>query len=358
MYDPSLGELPARRGRAARINTPNRFEPFHVEEDPSALEADELRQVETAYFVDDTKSILAKNESPDVGFTYSINPYRGCEHGCIYCYARPSHEYLGFSAGLDFETKILVKERAPVLLSAAFQKPSWDPQVVALSGNTDPYQPIDRRLELTRRCLEVFLKHRNPVAIITKNYLVTRDVDVLEEMARLNLVTVALSITTLRSDLVGVMEPRTSRPGRRLQAIEELARRGIPTSVNVAPVVPGLTDEEMPAILEAAADRGASRAAYIMLRLPGPVTELFLDWLSREFPDRVNKVVHRLESLRRGDLSDSRFGVRMRGEGEWSDLVRHLFHVSCRKYGLNASNAPLSTDGFRRLRNGQRSLFD
>lgn len=353
----TAGEVPVRRGRGARLNTPNRFEPLHLEEDPAALDGEELRQVETRYFVDHTKSVLAKNDSPDVGFTYSINPYRGCEHGCIYCYARPSHEYLGFSAGLDFETKILVKERAPELLSGAFQKASWEPQVVALSGNTDPYQPLERRLMLTRRCLEVFLRHRNPVAIITKNHLVTRDADLLEQMARFNLVTVALSITTLKTDVVGKMEPRTSRPSRRLQAIEELAARGIPVSVNVAPVVPGLTDEEMPAILKSAAERGATNASYIMMRLPGPVQELFLDWLSREYPDRVNKVIHRLESLRGGRLSDSRFGVRMRGEGEWSDLVSRLFHVSCRRYGLNSAYRRLSTDHFRRLDGGQQDLF-
>lgn len=357
MNDHSPRELPTRRGRGARFNPPNRFEPFHLEEDPAGLDDDELRQVQTEYFVDHTKSILAKNDSPDVGFTFSINPYRGCEHGCIYCYARPSHEFLGFSAGLDFETKILVKESAPELLSQAFQKASWEPQVIALSGNTDPYQPLERRLELTRRCLEVFLKHRNPVAIITKNYMVTRDADLLEEMARLNLVTVALSITTLKADLVAAMEPRTSRPERRLKAIEELARRGIPVSVNVAPVVPGLTDDEMPAILKAAAERGATHAGYIIMRLPGPVKDLFLDWIERAYPDRVNKIVHRLESLRGERLTDSRFGKRMRGEGEWSELVSRLFRMACRRHGLNGGFRQLSTVHFRRLRHGQQNLF-
>lgn len=350
-------QIPVRRGRGARLNPANRFERLHVEEDPAALDAEELRQVPTTYLIDHTKSILARNDSPDTGFTFSINPYRGCEHGCIYCYARPSHEYLGFSAGLDFETKILVKENAPALLSEAFQKPSWEPQVVALSGNTDPYQPLERTLRLTRQCLEVFLRHRNPVAIITKNYLVTRDADILEEMARMNLVTVALSITTLKPELVGSMEPRTSRPARRLQAIEELVGRGIPVSVNVAPVVPGLTDEEMPAILKEAAARGASNASYIMMRLPGPVKDLFLDWIEREHPDKVNKIVHRLRELRGERLTDSRFGVRMRGEGEWAETVSNLFGMTCKKLGLNASYRKLSTDHFRRLRRGQRELF-
>ncbi len=349
--------IPARRGRGARLNPANRFERLHYEEDPAALDEDELRQVETEYLVDRTKSILARNDSPDTGFTFSINPYRGCEHGCIYCYARPSHEFLGFSAGLDFETRILAKLDAPKLLSEAFQKPSWDPQVVALSGNTDPYQPLERRLQITRNCLKTFLKHRNPVAIITKNHLVTRDGDILEELARLNLVRVTLSITTMHPELVGVMEPRTSRPVRRLKALEELSKRGIPVAVNVAPVVPGLTDEEMPAILKAAADHGATNASYILLRLPGPVKELFLDWLRRQFPDRAQRVINRLTELRGPQLTDSRFGLRMRGEGEWADMMSNLFKISCRKYGLNASHPPLSTEHFRRYRHGQADLF-
>lgn len=328
-----------------------------MEEDPAALDDAELRQVPTEYLIDSTKSVLASNDSPDTGFRYSINPYRGCEHGCIYCYARPSHEFLGFSAGLDFETRILVKENAPELLSEAFQKRSWEPQVVALSGNTDPYQPLERRLEITRKCLEVFLKHRNPVAIITKNHLVTRDADILEELARLNLVRVTLSITTLNPELVGVMEPRTSRPERRLKALEELSRRGVPVAVNVAPVVPGLTDEEMPAILKAAAEHGATNASYIVMRLPGSVKELFLEWLHREFPERAQRVINRLTDLRGSRLTDPRFGTRMRGEGEWADMISNLFKMSCRRNGLNGSHPPLSTDHFRRLRKGQADLF-
>jgi DNA repair photolyase len=350
-------EIPVRQGRGARLNPASRFEPLHLEEDPAALEEGELRQVQTQYLLDHTKSVLASNDSPDTGFTYSINPYRGCEHGCIYCYARPSHEYLGFSAGLDFETRILVKERAPELLSEAFQKHTWEPQIVALSGNTDPYQPLERRLELTRRCLNVFLKHRNPVAIITKNHLVTRDKDVLEEMASMNLVRVMLSITTLRPELVGVMEPRTSRPERRLRAIEELTSRGVPVAVNVAPVIPGLTDEEMPAILKAAAEHGATNASYIIVRLPGQVRELFLDWIAREYPDRAQRIINRLTDLRGARLTDSRFGVRMRGEGEWADMISSLFSMTCRKLKLNRNYPPLATHHFRRLRNGQADLF-
>lgn len=350
-------EMPVRRGRGARLNPPNRYERLHVEVDPSELDEDELRQVKTQYLIDHTKSILAGNDSPDTGFKFSINPYRGCEHGCIYCYARPSHEYLGFSAGLDFETRILVKENAPELLSEAFQRRTWVPQIIALSGNTDPYQPLERSLRLTRRCLEVFLKHRNPVVIITKNYLVTRDLDILEEMAQMGLIRVALSVTTLRPELVGRMEPRTSRPERRLRAIAELTSRGVPVAVNVAPVIPGLTDEEMPAILKAAADHGATNASYIIVRLPGPVRELFLDWIAREFPDRAQRIINRLSDLRGPRLTDSRFGVRMRGEGKWAEMISDLFVLHCRKLRLNQTHLPLSTEHFRRLRKGQPDLF-
>ncbi len=356
--DPGFMELPVRQGRGARINPPNRFEPLRIEEDPAALDEEELRQTPTTYYVDATKTLLSRNDSPDIGFTYSLNPYRGCEHGCVYCYARPSHEYLGFSAGLDFETRILVKERAPELLAETFQKKSWEPQVVALSGNTDPYQPLERRLALTRGCLEVFLRHRNPVGIITKNYLVTRDLDLLEEMARYNLVHVVLSITTLRDDLVTTMEPRTSRPARRFKAIEMLAARGVPVSVNVAPIVPGLTDEEMPAILKEAASRGASGAGYTILRLPGAVEDIFTDWARREFPDRANKIIRRLALMRGGELTDNRFGKRMRGEGDWAELIARLFRMERKRWGLNAPRNALSTRHFRRLAHGQRSLFD
>lgn len=353
----SESEIPTRQGRGARLNPANRFERIHLEVDPGALEENELRQVKTEYLADRTRSVLAENDSPDTGFTFSINPYRGCEHGCIYCYARPSHEFLGFSAGLDFETRIIVKEDAPELLSKAFQKTSWKPQVVALSGNTDPYQPVERRLGLTRGCLEVFLRHRNPVAIITKNYLVTRDADILEKMAALNLVRVTISVTTLRPELVGVMEPRTSRPERRLQAIRELSSRGIPVSVNVAPIVPGLTDEEMPSILRAASEHGATNASYIIVRLPGPVKPLFLDWIRRTYPDRAQRIINRLTDLRGARLTDSRFGLRMRGEGEWASMISNLFAMNCRRFGLNETYPALSTKHFRRLAGGQADLF-
>jgi len=337
---------PARRGRGAAINPPNRFDRLHYLEDPEELGEDELRQVPTQFLDDTSRSILAHNDSPDVPFTYSINPYRGCEHGCIYCYARPSHEYLGFSAGLDFETRILVKREAPRLLAEALSKRSWQPQAIALSGNTDPYQPVERRLKLTRSVLQVLLDFRNPVSIITKNHLVTRDVDLLSDLASMNLVHVTVSVTSLRPELISVMEPRTSRPEHRLKAIQTLDRAGIPVAVNVAPLIPGLTDEEMPEILKAAAQAGARSAQYIVVRLPGPVKDLFLEWLQREFPQRRGKVLNRLRELRGGRLNDPRWKHRMRGEGEWADTFSALFRASCQRYGLARKWVDLSIDQF------------
>jgi DNA repair photolyase len=338
---------PARRGRGAAFNPANRFERLHVTEDAAALDEDDLRQIPTQFLTDTSRSILSKNDSPDVPFTYSVNPYRGCEHGCIYCYARPSHEYLGFSAGIDFETRIVVKPDAPQLLEQAFMKPGWVPQVVVISGNTDSYQPVERKLGLTRQCLEICLKFGNPVGIITKNYLVTRDIDILQRLSERNLVHVSVSITSLRDDVIRVMEPRTSRPARRLEAIARLSEAGISVGVNAAPIVPGLTDEEMAPILKAASDHGAKCASYIVMRLPGPVKELFMEWVHREFPDRAEKVLRRIRSMRGGELSDPRFGSRMRGEGEWAQTLRDVFRMSCRRYGLT-SKPDLSTEHFRR----------
>ncbi|MEZ4701355.1 MAG: PA0069 family radical SAM protein [Rhodothermales bacterium] len=354
----SDASLPPRRGRAAAYNPPNRFEPMHLEEDPAALDAGELRQIRTEFFFDTTKQALSKNDSPDIPFTYSINPYRGCEHGCIYCYARPSHEYLGFSAGLDFESRIVVKQDIATLLADAFDKPSWTPQSIMLSGNTDCYQPVERRLRLTRACLEVFARYRNPVSIITKNALITRDLDLLEELAALHLVSVTLSITSLRPELIQAMEPRTSRPEARLRTIEKLAERGIPVGVMVGPVIPGLTDEELPDIIKAAADHGAQRAHYVMLRLPGAVRELFLTWLDHAFPDRKQRVVNRLTELRGDELTDSRFGVRMRGEGHWAAVISRLYRLTIQRLGLNQPREPLATQHFRRpSKAGQLDLF-
>jgi DNA repair photolyase len=353
-----LPETPARQGRAARTNPANQYEPLHVDHDPEALDDDELRQIDTKYLSDPSQSILSENESPDVPFTYSVNPYRGCEHGCPYCYARPTHEYLGFSAGLDFESRILVKTEAPSLLTDAFQNDSWSGAPICLSGNTDPYQPVERDLEITRALLQVCQQHRNPVRLITKNGLVTRDVDLLEEMAAWNGAHVTISLTTLDNDLAGAMEPRAARPPLRLKAIKACADAGIPVKVNVAPIIPGLTDEEVPRILEAAADRGARSAAYTMLRLPGAVQEVFVDWLDRHAPNKKDRVLRRLRSLRGDDMDDTEFGVRMTGDGIWADTIGDLFQLARRKHDLDGGLTPLNTDAFRPRPGGQIGLFE
>ena len=345
----------APRGRGTGSAIPNRFERLHLELDE--IEENIVAAVPTQFFRDDSRSVLARNDSPDVGFQYSLNPYRGCEHGCIYCYARTTHEYLGFSAGLDFETRILIKEDAPQLLEKAFQSRTWTPQVVALSGNTDCYQPVERKLQLTRRCLAVFLKYRNPVTLITKNQLVTRDLDILQQLAALDLVHVNLSITSLDPELAGIMEPRTSRPGRRLRAVAQLAARGIPVGVLVAPLIPGLNDEEVPEILAAAATGGARWARYIMIRLPGAVEALFQEWLQRHYPDRKTKVEGRLRSVRGGTLSEHRFFSRMRGQGRFATLVEDLFELSLRRHGLShGTDHELSTARFRAAHGSQLQL--
>ena len=344
---------PAPRGRGARKNPPNRFETTHhelglaeVEEDEDYL--DTLTRPPTEFLPDTSRSIVAKNDSPDVGFEVSLNPYRGCEHGCIYCYARPTHEYLGFSAGLDFETKIMVKHDAPELLRKALSSPKWQPRVLGLSGVTDAYQPIERRLELTRRCLAVLAEFRQAVTIITKNRLVTRDIDLLKELAQHNAAGVFVSVTSLDEALIGRLEPRTTRPRGRLNTIAALAAAGIPTGVMVAPVIPGLTEHEIPSILKAAAQAGARSAGYTLVRLPLGVAGLFEDWLGQHFPDRKDKVLARIRATRGGRLNDSRFGVRMSGEGNAAVMIAQVFRGACRRAGLNLYPWPVTATAFRR----------
>ena len=333
------------KGRGTPENPANRFESLAIERE-DWLDPEDPRP-QTQLLRDTSRSIIACNESPDVGFDASINPYRGCEHGCVYCYARPNHEYLGFSAGLDFETKILVKADAPELLRRELSSRRWRPQLLLMSGVTDPYQPAERRLRLTRRCLEVLVEFRNPVAVITKNHLVTRDIDLLQELAAVRAATVTLSITTLDRQLQRVMEPRTSTPSRRLEAIEKLASAGVPVGVNVAPVIPGLTEHEMPAILKAAGDAGAKTAAYIVLRLPHGVALLFEAWLERHYPERKDKVLNRVRELRNGKLNDPRFSSRMKGEGPYAEQIARLFDLSCRRLGFNEERVDLSAAAFR-----------
>lgn len=348
--------MPERiQGRGAAFNPGNRFEQLRIDDLSDEREESGSQQIETLYYADATRSILAKNDSPDVPFTFSVNPYRGCEHGCVYCYARPSHEYLGFSSGLDFETRILVKKNAPQLLEEALRDPAFVPQVIALSGNTDCYQPVERKLAITRGCLEVFLRFRNPTGLITKSAMVARDADVLKEMSKWNLVCVTLSITTLDASLASRMEPRAGTPEKRLEAVRILSDAGIPVGVNVAPVIPGLTDSEIPEILRRAADHGALFAGWIMMRLPYAVKDLFQEWLRREVPLRADKVLGRVRDVRNGNLTDARFETRMTGEGELARTIEALFENSCRKLGLNEKDIQLSTEHFQRA--GQLPLF-
>jgi DNA repair photolyase len=506
-------ELTPLRGRGTAANIPNRFERLVYQPDPAERDPEEP-DPRTVFFRDTTRTILTKNDSPDVGFTHSVNPYRGCEHGCVYClggdtrvlmadgstreiaalrpgdeiygttpggwygryakttvlaqwesrkvayrvrledgtelvasgdhrflteqgwkhvtspaiersrpalslgdtlmgfgrgrppevlegepvessealrvvsmepaddavrlfdittgtgdfiangvvshncFARPTHEWLGLSAGLDFETKIFVKEDAPELLREAIASKRWNGEPIALSGVTDPYQPIERKLRITRGCLEVLAEARNPVAMITKNHLITRDTDLLAELASIGGAMVNLSITTLDHELQRVMEPRASTPARRLDAVRELTAAGIPVGVLVAPVIPGLTDHELPAILQAAADAGARSAGFVPLRLPYGLSDLFEQWLETHFPTRKEKVLHRIREIRGGKLNDPNFGSRMRGEGEYADQIRALFHVAARKAGLNQERAQLSSAHFRRpSKGGQLGLF-
>jgi DNA repair photolyase len=341
------------RGRGAGYNPSNPYQDEKYEKLPESLQTDDI---ETEFYYESGESILTHNDSPDIPFDYGINPYRGCEHGCIYCYARPTHEYLDLSAGADFESKIFVKKDAPERLSRELSKSSWSPQVVALSGVTDPYQPVESNLEITRDCLRVFLDHRNPVSIVTKNYRITRDLDLLERLAERNLVNVHISITSLDREIIDAMEPRTSRPHRRLDAIDSLADAGVPVGVNAAPMIPGLTDHELPSILEEAAERGATHAGHIMVRLPGPVKDLFEDWLSRNFPDRKDKVLNQIRSSRDGRLNDPDFGSRMSGSGEHANFQNQLFERVCNKLGLNDEPVAFNTDDYREQPD-QTSLF-
>lgn len=346
------------RGRGAVNNPRNRFEKLEISQELDDVLAEEAVNPRTQFIPDFSKSVLTTNDSPDVGFRYSVNPYRGCEHGCSYCYARPYHEYAGMSAGLDFESKILVKHDAAALLRMALEKASYDPDIIAMSGVTDCYQPAEKRFQLTRQCLEVLAEFRNPVGLITKNRLVTRDIDILAEMAAWNGAVVMLSITTLDVELSGRLEPGASRPQARLDAISKLADAGIPTGVNAAPMIPGLTDHELPAIIKAAADAGAGYAGYTLVRLPGAVHGIFEDWLARHYPGSVTKVMERIRDVHGGRVNSSQYRQRMKGAGEYAAQVRALFHSACRRAGLTTGFAALDTSQFRRPGTGQMDFFD
>ena len=359
-----LGMPGSIKGRGAAIQPPNPYLPVHVETDLEQVEGDEeylaqLGRPPTEYLTDESQSIVAENDSPDVGFRYSVNPYRGCSHGCSYCYARPGHEYLGMSAGLDFETKVLVKFRAAELFREFLVKPTWRPETIAFSGVTDCYQPAERQFHLTRACVDVAAECRQPIGIITKNALVLRDVDLFARLAEHRAVRVSLSITTLDAKLARVMEPQTSSPEARLRALRELSQAGIPTNVMVAPVIPGLTDSEMPAILTAAREAGAETAGYVMLKLATTVRPVFIDWLERSYPDKSDRIQSLIRSVRGGKLNDSNFGSRQVGTGNMAELIADTFRLWCTKLGYSDDHPPLNCDSFQppRPKSGQLRLF-
>ena len=343
------------RGRGAISNPATRFDHILLERDTD-WDPEQDPTPATQFLRDHSQSIIAYNDSPDIPFNAGVNPYRGCEHGCSYCYARISHEFLGFSAGLDFETKIMVKEDAPQLLRKELASKKWKPQLLAMSGVTDCYQPVERRLQITRRCLEVLTEFRNPVCIITKNHLVTRDIDLLRELTKHNAVEVHLSINSLDPDLARRLEPRASSPRHRLAAIQALAKACIPVGVLVAPIIPGLNDHEIPAVLEEAGKAGAGWAGMEILRLPLTVAPIFQDWLERNEPGQKAKVLDRIRSISGGKLNDPRFGERMRGQGIFAEQIRQMFRVACRKAGLSEEGPELSVAAFRRPPGNQLEL--
>ena len=350
--------------RGTDFNPANPFERLHFEEDPGLEE--EMRRTDpewarphlrTQFFKDDSQSLISKNESEDLSFEASINPYRGCEHGCAYCYARRYHEYLGFSGGLDFESKIMVKVRAPELLRNELSRRSWRPQKLSMSGVTDCYQPVEKRLEITRGCLSVLAEFRNPVLVITKNHLVTRDTDHLVELSRWRACAVFVSLTTLEQKLCQSMEPRASLPSMRLRAIQTLSQAGIPVGVAVAPVIPGLNDMEIPALLEEARAAGATFATYSLVRLPGSGAKVFREWLDRNVSaEKKAAVLRGIEETQGGSLNDSRPFLRMRGTGEYAGQIAQLFKVLSRKLGFEGMRPELSVEHFRRPGGTQLSL--
>ncbi len=339
----------ARRGRGATLNPPVRFEPRAAQafdDGWGTLDADEPPRLQTTLTRDATKTVISWNDSPDLGFDRSVNPYRGCEHGCVYCYARPTHAYLGYSPGLDFETRLIFKPEVGELLEKELRKPGYTPRVMALGTNTDPYQPVERTLRLTRSVLEVLDRFNHPVSIVTKSAAVIRDADILASMARRRLARVFVSVTTLDAQLARTMEPRASTPPRRLAAIAELTRAGVPVGVLAAPMIPGLNDAELEKILEAAARAGARQARMILLRLPHELRALFEDWLNTHYPDRARHVLNLIRETRAGALNDSRFGQRFAGTGVYAELLRKRFDRALRQWGLNEAQGELDCSQF------------
>jgi DNA repair photolyase len=351
---------PYTTGRGAQINPANRFLSAEKgDEFDDLLNLEEEPDERTKFIEVFPKTIVNKVTSPDIGMFYSLNPYQGCEHGCTYCYARPTHEYWGYSAGLDFEKVILVKKNAPELLEETLKRKKWEVQTVSMSGNTDCYQPCERTYGITRKLLEVFLRYRHPVSIITKNALINRDVDILSELAKLDLVNVNLSITSLDEDLRRRLEPRTATSKRKLETIERLTAAGVPVNVMVAPLIPALNDHEVFSILKAVSERGARSAGYTLVRLNGPNGDIFTDWVTKNYPDRAEKVLNQIRAIHDGKLSDSRFGMRMRGEGNFALNIKQQFELARNRFMGGNAYPQLRTDLFKRPEeNGQLGLFD
>jgi DNA repair photolyase len=346
------------KGRGAQVNTHNKFlKNKYVLDHIEGLDEPLLENSATQIFEEHPKKIVSVSNSPDLPFMHSINPYQGCEHGCIYCYARNSHEYYGFSAGLDFERKIIVKRNAPELLEEHFNKKNYQPVAIMLSGNTDCYQPMERKLKITRGLLKVFLQYKHPVSIITKNNVILRDIDLLTELAKLNLVHVNISITSLDEQLRQKLEPRTITASGRLAVIEKLSANGIPVRVMAAPIIPGLNSNELPNIIKASADRGALAAGFTIVRLNGSIAELFTDWIHKAFPDRAEKVLNMIAACHGGQLNDSRFGTRMSGEGNIAESIHQLFRMACVRFLSGCEMPQYDMTLFTPLKGRQTELF-
>ena len=344
------------KGRGAQIKTENKFlKAQYVTDHIEGLDEPLLETPATQIFIEHPKKVINKVDSPDLGMMYSINPYQGCEHGCIYCYARNTHEYYGFSAGLDFETKIIVKQNAPQILEQQLMQRNWNAVPIVLSGNTDCYQPQERKFELTRKMLLVMAKYRHPVSLITKNSLITRDLDILKDLASDNLVHVMISVTTLDEELRRVMEPRTASAIKRLKTIEALAKANIPVGVMNAPIIPGLNHHEITKVIQAAAEHGALTAGMTVVRLNGSIAKIFEDWLRKNFPDRFDKVWNQIRSLHGGTVNDSNFGRRMAGDGNMADVIHQLFRSAKKKYLKDRMVPPYDLTKFRK--GGNLSLF-
>lgn len=352
-----MSEIPKIKGRGAQINSSNRFRELSIEYDDEFAfgEEENFRSLKTKYLIEYPKKVVNTITSPDLRNGKSVNPYQGCEHGCVYCYARNTHEYYGYSAGLEFEQNIIVKKNAPQLLEKEFQKKSWKSTPILFSGNTDCYQPAERNFELTRRMLEVCLNYQNPVGIITKNALILRDIDLLKKLSEKRLIKVIISITSLKEELRRNLEPRTVSAHKRLNVLQKLSESGIPCGVNIAPIIPGLNDSEIPAIAKASSESGASWIGYTIVRLNGSIGPLFEDWIFKAYPNKAGKVLSQIKEMHGGKLNDSQFGRRMRGEGRYAEHIKQLFEISNARYFKDKMISEFDLNAFQKP--GQLKLF-